>query len=296
MTEKYVDQASLPIDQSRVNQELISNLDELNNSGNHIMFAEDMIICKYESSHDCDGYIYIESSRDMKEKDFLSIYMINLLSSLRSIIINNARIEEKTKLLVSLGELIEKRDQFVANHVKRVSDASTTLAKLSGYREDRINHITISSSIHDIGKIFVPDHILNKQGRLSVEEFEIIKTHATNKFEFIDNVEDSLSRTVHNVVRYHHENWDGSGYPEGLKETEIPLEARLVSIIDVFEALTHKRSYKDAWSYEKAVAFITDSAGTKFDPELVDVFKKHSRELFDIFLLSPDETETTNII
>jgi len=295
VTKAYQTEADLKVTESTLHASVLENLVLATNSDENILFAEDMIIVKYESSHNCEGYIYIETSHEIIEKEFLSIYIINLLSALQSIIISNARVEEKTKLLISLGELIEKRDQFVANHVKRVSDATTYLARSYGFSGEKLNHITISSSVHDIGKIFVPDYILNKPGKLSAEEFQMIKSHATDKFEFIDNVGDSLSKTVHNVVRYHHENWNGTGYPEGLNGEKIPLEARLTSVIDVFEALTHSRSYKGAWSYEKAMSFILDNSGIKFDPEIIDVFEKHSKEIYEIFLLSPDDVEEQKI-
>lgn len=295
VTNGYQTQAGLKVKDSTLSNSVLENLKLATHSQEDILFDEDMIIVRYESSHDCKGYIYIKTSKEVVEEEFLSIYIINLLSALQSIRISNARVEEKTKLLISLGELIEKRDQFVANHVKRVSDATTYLARLYGYDEEKLNHITIASSVHDIGKIFVPDYILNKPGRLTAEEFQMIKSHATDKFEFIDNVGDSLSKTVHKVIRYHHENWDGTGYPEGLSGETIPLEARITSVIDVFEALTHNRSYKDAWPYEKAVNFIIENSDIKFDPEIIDVFKKHSQEIFDIFLLSPDENIVQNI-
>ena len=295
VTNAYQTEADLKVKESILHASVLENLVLSTHSEENILFAEDMIIVKYESSHNCEGYIYIETSHKSVEKEFLSIYIINLLSALQSIIISNARVEEKTKLLISLGELIEKRDRFVANHVKRVSEASTYLARLYGFSGEKLNYITISSSVHDIGKIFVPDYILNKPGKLSAEEFQMIKSHATDKFEFIDNVGDSLSKTVHNVVRYHHENWNGTGYPEGLSGENIPVEARLTSIIDVFEALTHSRSYKNAWSYEKAVNFIVENSGIKFDPEIIDVFEKHSREIYEIFLLSPDDMEEQSI-
>lgn len=295
VTNGYKTQAGLKVKDSTLSDAVLENLVLATHSEENILFAEDMIIVRYECSYECNGYMYIETNKEIVEKEFLSIYIINLLSALQSIIISNARVEEKTNLLISLGELIEKRDQFVANHVKRVSDATTYMARLYGYDDEKLNHITIASSVHDIGKIFVPDYILNKPGKLNAEEFQMIKSHTTDKFEFIDNVEDSLSKIVHKVVRSHHENWDGTGYPEGLSGETIPIEARLTSVIDVFEALTHKRSYKDAWSYEKAVNFIVDNSGIKFDPEIIEVFKKHSQEIFDIFLLSPDDKIVQNI-
>lgn len=295
VTSQYKAEATYKLNRSSIDARVLSTILVMNEQNEDIFFDDHYIIARYDSSHKVDGFVYVKTDKVIKEREIVSIYLINLLSALQTIIANNARTDEKTKLLISLGELIEKRDKFVANHVRRVSDATTFLAKKFGYNDKALYQVTIASSVHDIGKVFVPDSVLNKPGKLSTEEFQAIKEHATDKFEFMADDDDKLARTVHNVIRYHHENWDGSGYPEGLLEDKIPLEARLTSIIDVFEALTHKRSYKEKWPYEKAVEFIKDNAGKKFDPEIVEVFEKHSLEIYEIFKQSPDADDEVQI-
>lgn len=253
-----------------------------------IYFDENRILVPYNNSRATRGYLYLECEKCVEKKELFKLYMANILLDLKAIISNIMRNREQTQLFMALGELIEKRDNTVANHVTRVAKGSRILAKAYGYDNESVDNIIIASSVHDIGKIYVPDDVLNYPGRLSAEQFEIIKTHATDGFKLFDNVNEQLSKMVHDVVRHHHENWDGTGYPEALKGTDIPHVARIVSIIDVFEALTHARPYKEAWPFEEAVEFIKDNAGTKFDPELIPYFEETSEEIMAMFRTYPD--------
>lgn len=265
-----------------------NQLDDFVSSHLRILFFEKGLIAKFTDISGLPGFLYIEASKKIQEKSLFSIYIYNVLLNLKNIINEIERNRDQTNLFMALGELIEKRDQSVANHVKRVSEASKFLAIKCSNENLHLENLIIASSIHDIGKIYVPDEILNKPGRLTKEEFQIIKSHATDDFRIIDGLEQSLSKMVHNVVRHHHENWDGTGYPEGLKGNEIPYEARIVSIIDVFEALTHERPYKEAWTYKKAIDFIASQKNIKFDPEITDIFLENSREIYNIFRKYPN--------
>ncbi|BEP28007.1 HD-GYP domain-containing protein [Helicovermis profundi] len=253
-----------------------------------ICFCDYCIVVKFNSSYNHQGFLYIEFENKFKERDCLKIYLTDIITNLEKIISNIKRLNEKTKLFLSLGELIEKRDHQVANHVKRVAGGTKLLAKACGYSDEKLNNIVIASSVHDIGKIFVPDSILNKPGKLTNDEFELIKKHATGELRIIDDASESLSEMVHNVVKYHHENWDGTGYPEGLSKSSIPLEARIVSLIDVFEALTHERPYKQAWSFEDGVKFIIENSGIKFDSFIVEKFKPISKDIYNLFIQYED--------
>lgn len=283
ISKKYRKYANRYLDEIKLDYLDCIELKKIKNSSDQIFYKEKMLLIKYNSSHKKMGYLYIESFLGNFDIELISIYVINTLSNLQTIISNMNRTKEKTQLFISLGQLIEKRDVGLANHVNRVSEATELLSSVCGYEGEKLNNIVIASSIHDIGKIHVPDSILNKPGKLTEKEFEIIKTHATDNFKIPIEAGESLSKTVHEVVRYHHENWDGTGYPEGLSKEEIPHEARIVSIIDVFEALTHNRTYKDAWTYEESIAFINESKGVKFDPKIVETFLNVSDQIYRIF-------------
>jgi putative two-component system response regulator len=154
-------------------------------------------------------------------------------------------------------------------------------SKYSTYISDRyIHNVFKSMPLHDIGKVGIPDNILLKPGRLTAEEFGIMKTHTTiggdaikSAIELVDRERSFLSMGMH-IAYYHHERWDGTGYPAGMEGERIPLSARISAIADVYDALTSKRVYKDALPHEKACDIILEGHGTQFDPDLVDVFEK----------------------
>lgn len=261
----------------------VSVLETFGKSNDQIGFFGNFVLVKYDSSFDRQGLLYIETKKADNDREYIHLYIANILMSLQTVIANIKRNGDKSRLFVALGELIEKRDIYVANHVKRVSEATKLLAKACGYEGEALANIVISSSIHDIGKIYVPDYILNKPGRLTEEEFEIIKTHATDNFQIMDDVDDKLSKSVHDVVRFHHENWNGTGYPERLSGEAIPMDARIVSVIDVFEALTHERPYKSAWPREEAINYLLENRSTKFDANVIDAFMRVEIEILNVF-------------
>ena len=155
-------------------------------------------------------------------------------------------------------------------------------ALLLNFSHSEAEILKMASMMHDIGKIAIPDSILKKPGKLTEEEFEIIKTHPSVGYKIFEKSDLDMLRISANLALNHHEKYDGSGYPNGLKEEEILLEARMLSIIDVFDAMTHKRVYKDAFSTEEALDYIRNQKGKHFDPELVDIFISNIEGILDI--------------
>ena len=192
-------------------------------------------------------------------------------------------IQEQT--LVGLADLIENRDSNTGEHTKHtqsiVRDMLTELKKLDGYKniitqsyEDRVIK---AAPLHDIGKISISDVILNAPRKLTEEEFEIMKTHTTEGAKIVRTVltgieEEPYIDTAEEIVRYHHERWDGKGYPDGLMAGEIPLSARIMAIADVYDALTSERCYKPPYTKDAALDIMREGYGTQFDPTLLDVF------------------------
>ena len=154
-----------------------------------------------------------------------------------------------------------------------------------------VEDVVRSAPLHDIGKIQVPDAILNKPGRLTSDEFEIIKTHTTAGKEIITSAINMVSEEdsgylyeARNLAYCHHEKWNGSGYPQGLKGEEIPLSARIMAVADVFDALVSKRSYKEPFSFEEAINIIKESSGSHFDPKIVEAFLKAEPKIRKVLL------------
>ncbi|MGB1237520.1 MAG: HD domain-containing phosphohydrolase [Pseudomonadales bacterium] len=182
-----------------------------------------------------------------------------------------------------LMEVMESTSDETGAHIKRVAESSRLLARyvptLSEEDERIIFH---ASPMHDIGKIMIPKSILHKPGKLTEQEYELMKTHAKKGRDLLLGSGRKLLNAASIISHQHHEKWDGSGYPRGLKGDEIHVYGRIVALADVFDALTHKRQYKEAWDIDRAVAHIIESRGSHFDPELVDIFIEHLDEFVAI--------------
>jgi len=143
--------------------------------------------------------------------------------------------------------------------------------------------------MHDVGKIGIPDNILTKQGKLTIDEFETIKTHTTIGYNILKGSKQKILRTAAMIALQHHERWDGQGYPQGLKADAIDVMARITKFADVFDALSSHRPYKEAWDMQRILKQFQDDRGTHFDPALVDIFLKHLDEFLAIRQSSPDK-------
>jgi putative two-component system response regulator len=174
------------------------------------------------------------------------------------------------ELIQRLGRAAEYKDNETGMHVMRMSHISKILALALGFNEDFADKLLQASPMHDIGKIGIPDHILLKPGRLDDEEIRIMQQHPLIGAEILANTKSELIQLAHSVALYHHEKWDGSGYPAKLQGEKIPIEGRIVAVADVFDALTNKRPYKEAWSVEKTMDLIKEQSGKHFDPQVVD--------------------------
>lgn len=190
-----------------------------------------------------------------------------------------------SEMVMSFATLVENKDGSTGGHIKRTTAYVKLLAeelRARGYYKeyltrDYIKNLCQAAPMHDIGKIAVPDVILQKPGRLTSEEFETIKNHALNGGKIIEETFGNLgdkdySKMAYQVARYHHEKWNGKGYPEGLARKEIPLCARIMAVADVFDAVSEKRCYRDAMPLEQCFAIISEGSGQDFDPVIADVF------------------------
>ena len=194
------------------------------------------------------------------------------------------------RLVLGMATMVESRDNSTGGHIRRTSEGVRLLldairkAGAPGYPDSFCKNIIKAAPMHDLGKIAVDDAILRKPGKFLPEEFEIMKSHAAEGARIVheilqDTDDEEFRRIAENVAHYHHERWDGSGYPDGLKGEEIPLEARIMAIADVYDALVSKRVYKDAFSFEKANTIILEGMGTQFDARLQPYYEAALPEL-----------------
>ncbi len=210
-----------------------------------------------------------------------------------------------SRFTYSFSALVNERDYETGGHLDRMTNYSTLIAdklrekELPSHeiRRNMILDIQRYAALHDIGKVAIPDHILKKPGKFDEDEWEIMKTHVTVGQNIFKDLRTELQmfnkdffKVAENIIAYHHERWDGTGYPHGLKAFEIPLEARIVALGDVFDALTSKRVYKKAFTIDEALKIIQESKGTHFDPVLVDILMENLDSILHIYH-TQDESE-----
>jgi putative nucleotidyltransferase with HDIG domain len=176
------------------------------------------------------------------------------------------------ELVTALANALDSRDTYTLHHSENVAKYAVEIAEKMKLNKDLCKVIHIGGLLHDIGKIGIPEYILSKPGKLSDDEYETIKTHPTIGYEMIKHISTFRENGVLDIVLYHHERYDGKGYPKGLKGNEIPLVARIVAVADTFDAMSSKRVYRDELDFEHALNDILKNKGTQFDPEIVDVF------------------------
>ena len=177
-----------------------------------------------------------------------------------------------------LAVAAEYRDDDTGQHVQRVGRYAGLLATALGLPDEQVELVQLAAPLHDVGKIGIPDAILLKPGKLSSDEFRVIITHTLIGAKILSGSDSPIIQFAEQIALTHHECWDGSGYPHGIKGEAIPLAGRIVSVADVFDALTHVRSYKKAWSPEESAAEIVRLSGSKFDPRIVVQFQRLYRE------------------
>ncbi len=212
-----------------------------------------------------DEYGFSEADNDL----------VGMLGVKAQVAIENARLHQlNTKLftgsIIALAKIIDARDPLTKDHSDQVTHLATMLAKELGYKGKKLITVTQAGELHDIGRIVVSDQILKKPGRLTKEEYEIVKKHPQTGFDLLQDIK--AFQNILPAIHYHHERFDGKGYPMGIKGEDIPLIARIISVADVFEALTSDRAHRGAISDEEAIKVLKEVSGSQLDPELVDAF------------------------
>ncbi|HJV49681.1 MAG TPA: HD domain-containing phosphohydrolase [Geothrix sp.] len=200
--------------------------------------------------------------------------------------IRNSREEIALRLIAAS----EHRDNETGMHVRRIGLYAAEMARLMGWDEDRVDTIQAAAPMHDIGKIGVPDSILQKPASLTEDEWVTMRRHTSMGATILKGSTVPFIQMGARIAIGHHEKWDGTGYPKGLKGEAIPLEARITALVDVYDAVSNRRHYKEPWPEDQVVALIEQGSGSHFDPHLVDLFLTHLDRFRAILLANPDET------
>ncbi|MCR5735221.1 MAG: HD domain-containing protein [Lachnospiraceae bacterium] len=275
-------------EESTIFYELVNEYrDDLNTAK---VFTSGDMTCRCEISEFFvrrDGRVqgYLFDIRDVTEEQKVIDVMRDYNDSLNSEVAKKTEniVNIQQRIVLGLANMVENRDNNTGGHVKRTSDIIKIIVdemeKQGVYHLDRqfADDVVRAAPMHDLGKITIENAILLKPARLSPGEFDTMKTHAAKSGEFVDIIlrgveEQHFVDIAYNVARYHHERWDGRGYPEGLVGEMIPVEARIMSIADVYDALVSKRCYKEALSFERAAEIMAEGMGTQFDPNMLSVF------------------------
>ena len=205
-------------------------------------------------------------------------------------------LDSQESVIAAFAEILENKSGESGGHVKRVALYSEIIAKKLGLPDDEVHIIKIASMMHDVGKILVPNEILEKKGRFTYEEREAMKLHVAYGDKILSNAQGEIMFAARNIAKEHHERWDGKGYLYGLAENEISLEAQIVSVADVFDALTSKRCYKDAWDVKSSYKEIVDGSGTQFSPDVVEAFKQGFEEFKIVMRDNPESAANDTVL
>jgi response regulator RpfG family c-di-GMP phosphodiesterase len=256
-----------------------------------IEFSDNRMVISFVAPNQDHFLLWIPS---LGKPDPHVVRLVNIFLDKLKLGIQNSRLQEdileaQRTALSKLCEAVEMRSKETGQHIHRMAKYSALLAELSGLPASQVQFIKAASPLHDIGKVAIPDSILNKPGRLDPQEMEIMQGHARSGWELLADSKSDILRLGADIALTHHERWDGTGYPLGLVGEDIPLHGRIVSLADVFDALMSKRVYKEAFSFEKTAGIIQEGSGSHFDPALVELFMTHGNQFEEIFLQNPDK-------
>ncbi len=248
--------------------------------------------CYLKSRGGVEGMILLRGENELSDmqRDLVRTYAANMRVAYDNIHLNREIKDTQKEVIHTLGEVVESRSQETANHVKRVGRHSYLLARLAGLSEEEASLLRMAAPLHDVGKIGIPDAILNKPGKLTEREREIMQTHAEIGYMILGNSTRPVFKAASIVAHEHHEKWNGSGYPCGMSGEDIHIFGRIVGLVDVFDALSHERVYKPAMPLEKCLEIMREESGRHFEPRLVELFLEHLDEfLVDCETQEPGE-------
>ncbi|MGL1894671.1 MAG: DUF3369 domain-containing protein [Spirochaetaceae bacterium] len=261
-----------------INHEVVLNPNIINHFNKaielgHSYFDDKIFIGFFKNDSDQINLVYLENhgSINENEKSLIDIFSNNVSVAFSNIHLTQEILDTQKEIIETLSEVVEKRSKETSNHTLRVAQVSRLLARKMGLSVQEADKITMASPLHDIGKTGIPDSILLKPGKLTKEEYDIMKNHAEIGRDILGTSTRPLLKAGSIIAYEHHEKWNGTGYPNGKKGEEIHIYGRITAIADVFDALYHKRCYKDAWPLEKILELIKNERGEHFDPQLVDI-------------------------
>lgn len=223
------------------------------------------------------------------QKRLIELFSQNVQIAYENVQLQHEIEDTQREIVYRLSEAVEQRSIETGNHVKRVAFICYELAICFGLPEDEAEKLMFASPLHDVGKVGIPDGILNKPMKLAEHEWEVMKTHSSIGYEILKNSKRAIIQAGAIIARDHHEKWDGSGYPAGKKADDIHIYGRIAALADVYDALRHRRCYKSPWTPEATLSYIESESGKHFDPMLVEILKARVDKIEAILQKYPDE-------
>ncbi len=242
--------------------------------GRKSIFTDTSFIGFLETQKGEHTLLYLTWQRKLSEidKNLITIFASNMAIAFENISLNKDILATQKEVIFTLAELVEGRSKETANHIRRVAAICCLIGEKLGLSEEDLEMLKLAAPMHDIGKIGTPDSILKKPGKLTADEYEIMKKHATLGYTVFQNSTRKMMLSAAIIAHEHHEKWNGTGYPRGLSGEDIHIYGRITALADVVDALTNKRCYKDAWPMEDVIALLKEESGKHFEPKIVEVF------------------------
>lgn len=257
------------------------------------IFQDDRFVGYFETKTGKVTLIYIEGVDKLDDlgRQLLDIFSMNVTIAFENICLEKEVTDTQNEVILRLGEVLESRSRETGNHVRRLALLCRLVGQHIGLSEEECEELRNASPMHDIGKIAIPDNILLKPGKLAEDEFEKMRYHAEAGFLMLNNSNRSLMRSAAVIAHQHHEHYDGNGYPQGISGEEIHIYARIVAVVDVFDALMHRRCYKEPWTLEQTLDALKEGRNKQFDPKIIDTFLDIIPEALEVIRKYPDHVE-----
>ncbi len=244
------------------------------------LFEQDRFYGYFATKGGIANVVAMECGRRLSplDHDLIRILASNVGIAFDNVYLNREIEDTQREVIHTLGEVVETRSQETALHTVRVGESAGLLTRLAGLGEDEARLVELAAPMHDIGKIGIPDQVLNKPGKLNGAEYELMKTHTNLGYDILRKSSRPIMQAAATVALQHHEKWDGSGYPQGLAGDGIHIYGRIVGVCDVFDALSNQRVYRDVVAVEHVIEIMRSERGKHFDPKLIDLFLEHLDE------------------
>ncbi|MCW8109279.1 DUF3369 domain-containing protein [Alteromonas ponticola] len=251
---------------------------------------EDYFVGYFTTKRGTESVLYVENEARLEavQHHLLGVFTHNIAVAHENLKLREVIKESQKELSYVIGEAVEMRSKETGSHVKRVAEISYLLAKKYGLSEADAELIKLASPLHDVGKVGIPDHILNKPGKHDVDEQKIMQTHPFIGYEMLKKSENPILQLGAHISHEHHEHWDGNGYPRQLCGNDIHVAGRITAVADVFDALGSKRCYKGPWTEEEIVEYFKQEKGKRFEPELVDILLADLPSFLEVRRKFPD--------